>query len=359
MRVTAILVASALAAHASTLEARPNCNKGKPCGDACIAANKTCHIGTYSPAETKRNPGPRDKHARSEADVADGFLKAADAVDDCRQIASTSPDGRVEVEVWIGGDGLVMSANPTGSNGHDQVGWCVAKAVTAHASFVPSKAENEKVTYTFDVPPLYTPPAVEPEPTPPPAPKLCRRGDFADFDAFVECRVEQGPQPKAKPPAAPPAATSYQEARDAFGHEESERDAAADDAAEARITRRTVLGLGIAGGVIAVAGLGLVIAGVATGTSYSVTPAPPPANCMVGKPCGSVCIQVTDVCHTPTPGEDDGSRFQGNTVLTAPGAVALLAGTGMLIAALVINARARPKTRAHVFVTGVGIGIRL
>ena len=31
-------------------EAQKNCRKGKPCGNTCIAANKTCRIGTAAPA---------------------------------------------------------------------------------------------------------------------------------------------------------------------------------------------------------------------------------------------------------------------------------------------------------------------
>ena len=32
------------------LHAQPNCKKGKPCGNSCIAQNKTCRIGTSTPA---------------------------------------------------------------------------------------------------------------------------------------------------------------------------------------------------------------------------------------------------------------------------------------------------------------------
>lgn len=37
------------AIHALPLGAQPQCKKGKPCGNSCIAANKTCHIGTAAP----------------------------------------------------------------------------------------------------------------------------------------------------------------------------------------------------------------------------------------------------------------------------------------------------------------------
>ena len=46
--MTKILSIAALAfvmtAALSTAEAAPNCTKGKPCGDTCIAQDKECHI---------------------------------------------------------------------------------------------------------------------------------------------------------------------------------------------------------------------------------------------------------------------------------------------------------------------------
>jgi hypothetical protein len=39
-----IIVLAALA-FASTASAMPNCTKGVPCGDACIAKGKVCHVG--------------------------------------------------------------------------------------------------------------------------------------------------------------------------------------------------------------------------------------------------------------------------------------------------------------------------
>lgn len=39
-----------------SVTAQPRCNKGKPCGNSCIAQSKTCRIGTPVPAPTKREP---------------------------------------------------------------------------------------------------------------------------------------------------------------------------------------------------------------------------------------------------------------------------------------------------------------
>jgi hypothetical protein len=43
---TAILVVAFLAAGATSAVAQKRCTKGIPCGNTCIAANKTCRVGT-------------------------------------------------------------------------------------------------------------------------------------------------------------------------------------------------------------------------------------------------------------------------------------------------------------------------
>lgn len=50
MRFTAALTLFCLLWSAQ-VEAQPNCKKGKPCGNSCIAQNKTCRIGA-GPAPT-------------------------------------------------------------------------------------------------------------------------------------------------------------------------------------------------------------------------------------------------------------------------------------------------------------------
>ena len=40
--------------------AQPNCKKGIPCGNSCIAANKTCRIGSPSPRIEQATVGKAD-----------------------------------------------------------------------------------------------------------------------------------------------------------------------------------------------------------------------------------------------------------------------------------------------------------
>ena len=40
------------------LEAQPNCKKGKPCGNTCIAQNKTCRVGAPSAATPRPAAAP-------------------------------------------------------------------------------------------------------------------------------------------------------------------------------------------------------------------------------------------------------------------------------------------------------------
>lgn len=42
-----------LLAIAAPAEAQKNCKKGIPCGNSCIAANKTCRIGSSSPTPSR------------------------------------------------------------------------------------------------------------------------------------------------------------------------------------------------------------------------------------------------------------------------------------------------------------------
>lgn len=46
-----IIVLAALAL-ASTASAAPNCTKGVPCGNACIAKGKVCHVGQGAAGQT-------------------------------------------------------------------------------------------------------------------------------------------------------------------------------------------------------------------------------------------------------------------------------------------------------------------
>ena len=49
-----LLAVAALIAFAPTVDAQKRCVKGKPCGNTCIARDKTCRIGT--PPAASRTP---------------------------------------------------------------------------------------------------------------------------------------------------------------------------------------------------------------------------------------------------------------------------------------------------------------
>ena len=63
---TMILVICLTLLGTTSLEAQRNCVKGKPCGNSCIAASKTCRIGT--PSSTPTTSTPRRTAARLRAD---------------------------------------------------------------------------------------------------------------------------------------------------------------------------------------------------------------------------------------------------------------------------------------------------
>lgn len=70
MRRLLLPILAAILLVPATADAQKRCVKGKPCGNTCIAVNKTCRIGTPSPAPsasgrrpiaaTATPPGPAD-----------------------------------------------------------------------------------------------------------------------------------------------------------------------------------------------------------------------------------------------------------------------------------------------------------
>jgi hypothetical protein len=56
-RVTRYLVVSFVVVLAIPLQAQPNCKTGKPCGNSCISRDKTCRIGTSTPAPSAAPAG--------------------------------------------------------------------------------------------------------------------------------------------------------------------------------------------------------------------------------------------------------------------------------------------------------------
>ncbi len=59
----AIVIAILLVLPTGTAQAQRQCKIGKPCGNSCIARNKTCHVGTASattsPATTRGSTSGR------------------------------------------------------------------------------------------------------------------------------------------------------------------------------------------------------------------------------------------------------------------------------------------------------------
>jgi|SRR5688500_10446608 len=92
MRV--FIVACALATIGSSLDAQPNCKKGIPCGNSCIAANKVCRIGTQSTpsSTTPRSSQPAPLMATDRA----GEFPALPA--EMRRTGGTATAHIVEVE---------------------------------------------------------------------------------------------------------------------------------------------------------------------------------------------------------------------------------------------------------------------
>lgn len=284
MRITAL--ALALALLPVPVFGAPNCRKGRPCGNTCIAASKTCHTGG-------------------------GF--------------ATHPGDLEPIEVAL---------EPAPMPPFDVEGMRTGEDV----------GDGEE----------HIPPVFESDESPP---KICRREDFTDFDAFVACRIEQQGSPPVTvgAPVIDPVEEARQreaaEARAELGRRATERAAA--EAEQERRTQRTLLALLISGGVLDAAGIGLLAAASATGESVSGQSDDGPI-CTIGKRCGDTCIAAELTCQTPTGG---GSSSRGNPRLLWPGVASLALGSGLLAAALVIYRRNNRRTLPFI-VTTRGVGFR-
>ena len=74
-RLVAMLLLVSFPALAS---AQKHCKKGIPCGNSCIAANKTCRVGsTPQPAATAAQSGAARKSEPSTTDTASGSWVAS------------------------------------------------------------------------------------------------------------------------------------------------------------------------------------------------------------------------------------------------------------------------------------------
>lgn len=70
MRRLLAFVLAAVAVTAAPAEAQKNCRKGIPCGNTCIAATKTCRIGSSSPAPSRTSPPAASAAQQGRQDAA-------------------------------------------------------------------------------------------------------------------------------------------------------------------------------------------------------------------------------------------------------------------------------------------------
>lgn len=72
MRVAIVVLALVLP---SALLAQPRCTRGKPCGNTCIAATKTCHVGTRPATPPRPAPAPAAPRTESSPLVVSDFFR--------------------------------------------------------------------------------------------------------------------------------------------------------------------------------------------------------------------------------------------------------------------------------------------
>jgi hypothetical protein len=77
-----IIVVAALAL-ASAADATPNCTKGVPCGNACIAKGKVCHVGQGASAQGAAAAAPAPSAAAATSAGANASATAGKAPPTC------------------------------------------------------------------------------------------------------------------------------------------------------------------------------------------------------------------------------------------------------------------------------------
>ena len=77
MRHLLAFVLAAVALTAAPAEAQKNCRKGIPCGNTCIAANKTCRIGRTPPPTTRTSPPAAAQQGQADTDTGAVARQAA------------------------------------------------------------------------------------------------------------------------------------------------------------------------------------------------------------------------------------------------------------------------------------------
>lgn len=65
-----VVALAALMLLSSAALGQPNCRKGKPCGNTCIAQNRTCRVGPPSPASTTPRAAPSQANRLLSAEEA-------------------------------------------------------------------------------------------------------------------------------------------------------------------------------------------------------------------------------------------------------------------------------------------------
>lgn len=225
--------------------------------------------------------------------------------------------------------------------------WTLAPGPNAHIE--PAEPETDGAFTPFPSEPATNEAAEAPKAAPPP--KACKREDFENFDAFVECRIAEQGEPV---PPAPPVETAAERNRRAIDEAmgRTEEDLAA-NAAAAAYNRRVSIILLATGLALDVIGVSLLAAGYAQGTKVEA-PSDDGPICMVGQRCGDACIAVTDTCHV---GANSGPTTVPKAALAWPGAAAIVIGSGLLVAALVVHVRTQAAP-SRVIVNARGIGIR-
>jgi micrococcal nuclease len=144
-----ILIVLALLASTAPLEAQKNCSKGKPCGNTCIARNKTCHVGTG----TARSAPARAESPANAASPA----KATDVLVPRDAFFVASSRGRVYYATHCNAWRSLSAAN---------LRWFPTAEAAEAAGYTPSTAPNCAPTAVRK--PTETPEAAPPIPAGPP-----------------------------------------------------------------------------------------------------------------------------------------------------------------------------------------------
>lgn len=372
MRITALTIALALLP--APVFAAKHCKKGKPCGNACIAVSKTCHVGTGTndgrdmgmflapPVPTDPPPTPEPPSTTNTSPTG-GFDDASKAALECGRAHGAAPYQSITIELVVDGRGVVVSSSAAGVDRSTALGKCVADVAVEHFELSTSEHGLRSARYTFVVgspDSADTPARIEERvaTAPDPPQKQCRREDFASFDGFVECRVAERGSPVAPPVVASPVDLAEHarqreadEARAVLGQRSKERATAR--AEEELRRRRATLALVIAGSVLDAAGIGLLVAAAGAGEAPAATESfDAGPTCTIGKRCGNTCIAAELTCHAPTTAV---GSFEAKPALLWPGIAAMAIGSGLLVAALVVHRRSDSQTTLIVDARGIGL----